>query len=309
MNEVPTSDALRPPTASGWDFGARPYALEPLTLPHPRLPTAALDSLTAVEVQDAWLRSLTRSPTGSDTVEPVLPRSSEQLFRFRWITGHHVSFILWRLAADALARITAGEGDRDALSVALTDHLRAYGRVLLYTGSSTRTVYDEVIRPSMHQHHNAFSGTWAPDYAPLRGLMRGRLPPVAAPEAERLGQEVRLVNDLHLGLAAKLVPGGRSLLQAAATGRTPARARTRSAIFDSYFLTLRAPVSRPRIAAQLLRRQRAMSIDLATNGLHPGELSRELGQPCADDLLAPLLRVAGLATGLSSDRVDAELGR
>ena len=41
-------------------------------------------------------------------------------------------------------------------------------------------------------------------------------------------------------------------------------------IFDCYFLTLRAPVSEQEIAVQLLRRQKAAAMDLATTACTPG---------------------------------------
>jgi hypothetical protein len=77
-------------------------------------------------------------------------------------------------------------------------------------------------------------------------------------------------------------------------------------------------VSATEIVAQLLRRQKAVAIDLATNGLYPGdtgspdEVPDELRSPavreCQHDLTNSLFRVVGLAAGLTLDRVNKELG-
>jgi hypothetical protein len=233
--------------------------------------------------------------------------------------GHHISFVLWRLLAEALGAVASGEGDQEELARTITQYVRAYSGMMLYTGSSNREIYNGVIRPSMYRQHRTFSGTWALDYPPVRSLFHGRrLPPVAASESADLAREVKLAREMHFGVAAKLVVGGKSLLQAKIREQDETQPRMWGPIFDAYFLTLRAPVSAQEIVAQLLRRQKAVAIDLATNGLYPldtggpGEVPEELRRSpvleCQRDLTHSLCRVVGLAAGLTLDRVNKELG-
>ncbi|MEU9605620.1 hypothetical protein [Streptomyces sp. NPDC048057] len=292
----------------GWDFGDYPYALEPLALPAPPRPVTLTAGALPSDAEEAVTRFLDEARHGFGTTDPVDADSLEQLFWFRWMIGHHVSFVIWRLLADALDDVTSGTGDQDAAAVRLTEYVRAYCGMLLYTGSSTRTVYQRTIRPSMYRQHSKFSGTWAPDYPAVRSLFRGRRPPPVVPaRAPALLREIALTNQIHLGVASKLVERGRSLLQHAVLEGDIGSHRTWGAVFDCYFLTLRAPVTPLEVTAQLLRRHKAIAIDLATNGLYPdvGEpadpVPHELCDPavaqCEQDLVAALVRTAALAAG------------
>lgn len=305
------------PDPTGWSFGDYPYALEPLTLPDPGQAADGPDRLTQGEVAAAYRVLVAAVRAGSPTTTRVDRDGLERLFWFRWIVGHHISFVLWRLIDEELRRLEAGIGDQAAGTAAVTEHVRGYCGMLLYTSSCTREIYQQVIRPSMHRLHRTFSGTWAPDYRPVRALFRGRRLPPGADRADRLADQVRLSQRIHLGVAAKLVTGGRSLLQQAAAEQTVGRPHLWGRVFDCYFLTVRAPVTGPVIVAQLLRRQQAVLIDLATNGLYPavaggGEKApKELRDPavadCERDLAGTLLRTGGLAAGTEPDRVAEEL--
>jgi L-tyrosine peroxygenase len=310
--------ALAIPAAQGWDYGDFPYGLEPLTLPHPHphphhaaVPSGRLERSS---VEDAWLTFLDGAGTPQLT-EPAAEDQLERLFWFRWITGHQISFIIWRLLAAALERVGDDDGDRHELATAVTQYVRGYSAMLLYTSSCTKAVYTTMIRPSMYRVHKTFSGTWAPDYPPVRGLFHGRkIPPVPAGRLDELLGEIRLTQRVHYGVAAKLVDGARSLMQRSfeeGGGKLPPRPW--GSIFDCYFLTLRAPVSAQEIAVQLLRRQKAAAMDLATNGLYPvdtpgrDEFPPPLLKPdvtaCGDDIAGIMYRVGGLAAGLPPDVV------
>ncbi|WP_340556913.1 hypothetical protein [Streptomyces sp. GSL17-111] len=306
--------ALALPGTGSWDFSDYPYGLEPLTLPHPGEPYATEGCVRHADVRQVCRALHTRAEEGLEITRPAAGFTLERLFWFRWITGHQISFVIWRLLADALARLSAGEGDREELSAEITQHVRGYCGMLLYTGSCDRAVYNGTIRPSMYRLHSTFSGTWAPDYPAVRSLFRGRrVPPVAASQVEALVREVRLSSRIHLGVASKLVTGGRSLLQRSIADRDTVQPRMWGAVFDCYFLTLRAPVSSPEVASQLLRRQKAVVMDLAANGLYPAagsdEVPKELRQPdvlaCEEDLTESLFRIARLAAGLPLDRARA----
>src|SRR5262249_37000039 len=132
------------------------------------------------------------------------------------------------------------------------------------------------IRPSMYRQHRGFSGGWAPDYQSVRGVFRGQsLDSVDGRMAGELDHAVRLCQTVHEGVGAKLVPDGRSLLRTSAASRRLPDIRLLGALFDSYFMTLRAAVSTPDIVAQVLRRLDAVTHDVAMNGLHPSGGARD----------------------------------
>jgi L-tyrosine peroxygenase len=295
---------LAPPGMRGWDFGDFPYGLEPLTLPPPGtgwLPDAA---------QELDLRNCYLSLLSADLrTDPVKADDLERLFWFRWITGHHVSFLLWRLLAGALAGLAAADPDGAATTGRIIEYVRAYSAMLLYTGSSTRKIYNETIRPSMFRLHNTFSGTWSADYRAVRGLFRGRqLPTGISYGADALQREVRLSNRVHADVAARLVADGRSLLQRQLEENPAAPApRAWTSVFDCYFLTVRASATGRDLLSQLLRRCKAVLMDLATNGLYPAVADYEEFVPdqlrapdiesCERELADIVLRAVGLATG------------
>jgi hypothetical protein len=118
----------------------------------------------------------------------------------------------------------------------------------------------------MRLRHRSFSGGWAPDYAPVRDLFRGRETRLnELPGADALSRAIELYRLVHDGVAAKLVPDGKSLLRQStvhASGH-----ELLGLLYDNYFLTLRAPVSHQDVVAQLLRRLVAIAQDVAVNAL------------------------------------------
>jgi len=258
-----------PPAGSGWDFGGFPYGLEPLTLPPAGTPDPpALDdpksfSETCRRIDQVASRGV---PDGA------IERSDapDVLFTFRWIVGHQVSFVVWRLMAVLIDGVVEGEVPRSAALGPLCDYVRTYTAMLLYTGSCRRQTYHDVIRPSMRLQHPSFSGGWAPDYWPVRDMLRsGRHPFAHSPESADLHKALRLAQLVHDGVAAKLVPDATSLLRQSPVRRQDLRVL--QLIYDNHFLTLRAAVSRHEVVAQLLRRLLAIAYDIAVNEFHaPG---------------------------------------
>ena len=310
MNNISETVALSPPSAEGWDFGDYPYGLEPLTLPRADDPWGPEDDAAKADLQEVYREVLAAERRHDLTTTPAAEADLERLFWFRWIIGHHISFVVWRLLHRALARLAAGEGDEQATAREITEYVRGYSAMLLYTGSSTREIYNETIRPSMYRLHSTFSGTWSSDYAAVRSVFRGRrVPRVVPSEVESLKKEIRLSHQIHLGVASKLVVGGRSLLQHLVDNPATHQPRVWGAVFDCYFLTVRAPISAYEVAAQLLRRCKAVVTDLATNGLWPAPAEYPEGTPeelrtpevlaCEKDMTDLLLRVAGLAVDLA----------
>ncbi|GES30269.1 hypothetical protein San01_27560 [Streptomyces angustmyceticus] len=211
----------------------------------------------------------------ADGGSPDLPAirtdpTDDQLFWFRWITGHQITFLIWHLMGEILDR-NAGRETPDRASLArLETYAYGYCAMLLYTGSCPIDLYQSLIRPRMQLQHRSFSGTWASDFVPVRGLFRGRgVARGDAPEAAGLARAVDVHKTIHDGIAALLVPEGRSLLQQTMK-ETVVRPSERTAIlYDNFFMTLRAPVDADGITSQLLRRLDAVASDVAARGLYP----------------------------------------
>jgi L-tyrosine peroxygenase len=257
------------PSTMDWEFGGFTYGLEPLTLPEPGAPDAAErpgdlpENVYGTACELIWR-------AGEDGVPGLSPAvtkdGAEELYWFRWITGHQVSFISWRLMAQLAAGADSGAIPVRAALEQMRRFVRLYTAMLLYTGSCTGSLYHEMIRPSMRLRHPSFSGGWAPDFWPVRDLLRARR--LAFPSSEELASFVEAVKVhqlVHDGIAAKLVPNGASLLRQSSVRGTDMKLL--HILYDNYFLTLRAGVGRQRIVAQMLRRLMAIAQDVAVNGL------------------------------------------
>ena len=260
------------------EFGGRDYGLEPLVLPTDPVHSSGDGQLTR-RYAELLGPDPSPGPGPSSSAGPREAHSAEQLFWFRWITGHQLTFMLWQeLGRRAAGAAAPAPPDETASAARL---VRGYSAMLLYTASCTRDVYHRVIRPSMALHHPAFSGAWARDYGPVRALLRGRLPAGWEGRADALLEECALNEAVHEGIALKLVPDAPSLLQSAAGQGRPLPRDVRAVLFDTYFLTLRAPCSPAEVAAQLLRRVRAVCDDLAANRLYPAYASSRAEKPDA----------------------------
>src|SRR4051794_23292058 len=223
------------PARSGWDFGGLPYGLEPLTLPKVGMPNVAsppgLSADAYAETCDFIRLIGDGGGAAAAGVEPC--RTPDRLFWFRWITGHQVCFIGWRLMAHVMDDLAGGKLSPEIALRLVCDHIRAYCAMLLYTGSCPRSTYHSLIRPSMQLRHPSFSGSWAPDYWPVRDLFRARrLPRAWVPDPAELQRAIKLHRLVHDGVAARLVPDGRSLLR-----QSSARVRNiglLNVIYDNY---------------------------------------------------------------------------
>lgn len=260
-----------------WDFGDFPYGLEPLTMP-PAGKARVLAGVVAPEVPEcdveqvcAQLRLLDGGARDAGRFDLASPATYEQLFWFRWITGHQVTFAYWRLMGALLdEHPTDGAPPGPEVLERLETYVHGYGAMLLYSGSCPRDLYSTLIRPAMFRQHRGFSGTWAPDFHQVRSLLRGRLRGwLRDRSAAGVRSAVEAHCAIHEDVAARLVPEGRSLLQES-IGEAPVRPSLRTAVlYDNFFMTLRAPISDGTVAVQLLRRLRAVALDLAANGLYP----------------------------------------
>lgn len=290
MSVDPPAVQPGPPVPYGWEFGDAPYTLEPLWLPEPG-PIAAPEPEPDEHdlIKRLHRRLAEPAPAGSAAAELCQAASTEALFWFRWITGHQVSFILWRLMARSMDALADPDPDADESEVLrdLAGYVRAYGSMLLYTSSAPRARYEALIRPSMALQHPGFSGSWAPDYPPVRDVLRGRRLSVReGAAAEELRAAVKNVQLVHADVAARLVPNGTSLLQLAAAANVPGANRPdRGVLYDNYFVVLRGPVTLATVLTQLLRRLSAVALDLGAQGLYP-EPDPEAGPDALADATA-----------------------
>lgn len=292
---------------SEWDFGGYPYGLEPLLLPATGDPYPTVDPEPAAPTshyREICQRIRQLGQPGGPAGQVHRCDVAEELFWFRWITGHQVCFVLWRLMSQLLDELADGTCPAPAAVKSMCHYIEGYSAMLLYTGSCPRTVYHVLIRPGMRLRHRGFSGSWAPDYAPVRELFRRQPSLIWSADTGELSEAVTLHDLVHAGVAAKLVPGGRSLLTQAAV-RTVDH-RLVGMLYDSYFVTARGPVARAQVVAQLLRRLVAIGQDLAANGLHaegdrnrrPAELVTAQVARCEANLVGIMSDVAHRACGL-----------
>ncbi|HUZ39566.1 MAG TPA: hypothetical protein VMV17_24850 [Streptosporangiaceae bacterium] len=310
------SDALCDLPAGGrWDFGGFAYGLEPLVLPPVgTLDTAAEDPAGAAsagayaEICER-MRALGEPDALTSDVGPC--KEPDELFWFRWITGHQVCFVVWRLIGQLLEDVDQGRRAPDEIVEPVCQYVDAYSAMLLYTGSCPPDVYNVLIRPSMRLRHRAFSGSWAPDYWPIRDLFRRRqLSSMWSTDADELLDSLALLHLVHDGVAARLVANGKSLLREAAV-RGPNH-RLGWMIYDSYFMTLRAPVPRHEVVAQLLRRLVAIVQDIVANGLYspddkderPAEMQAAEVITCENRLIDIVVAMARFACELDDGRIS-----
>ncbi|MGI8664907.1 MAG: hypothetical protein ACR2N4_02575 [Jatrophihabitans sp.] len=291
------------PADPRWHFGGFPGGLEPLTLPFPDEPdrrAGRAPERFAETCREIARLSRARLPDWQQSAT-----EDDSLFWFRWITGHQVSFVVWRLAGQLLA----GGGDPATALPRLQLYVDVYSAMLLYSGSCPRSVYHRTIRPSMQLRHPGFSGAWAPDYAPVRHLLRGRSFGLAgSSSASELDRRVEFNLHVHEYVAAKLVPDGVSLLRGSEPGSRRQDGRLLNMIFDNYFLTMRAPVSRAEVIAQLLRRIVAILDDLGSNGYRVEAVGEGVPAVLAAQLRRCEQTIPQILDELARTAVSAELG-
>jgi hypothetical protein len=261
-----------PSTPDGeWCFGGVPYGLEPLTLPFPGQDTTPQTNDTP-GLTLAWQSLRAGSVAGAQPCE-----QAEALYWFRWITGHQISFILWRMSGRLAEEARQRVQDPATVLAALASLVDGYSAMLLYSGSCPRSCYESLIRPSMRLRHPAFTGSWAPDYVPIRPLFRGRLGVLTdGPGSDGLLDALAANQIVHEHVAGKLVPDGVSLLRGAEPAARHQDRRVLHLIFDNYFLTLRGTVTLAEVLGQLIRRVTAVAQDIEANGGPPDDADEEV---------------------------------
>ncbi|WP_306796456.1 L-tyrosine 3-hydroxylase [Nocardia sp. XZ_19_369] len=197
------------------------------------------------------------------------PVEEERLFWYRWIAGHQLSFLLWRAMCDVVWHHPEDDGPDERELDLLTTCVDGYSAMLLYSSTVPRDHYHAYTRVRMALQHPAFSGTWAPDYRPVRRLFRGKMPWQDDPACAALDEAVARNEVTHSHIADHLVPDGHSLLQKSAGAPGVSVSREKEDLYDNFFLTVRRPVSHAEFVAQLDSRIAELAADLEYNGLYP----------------------------------------
>lgn len=296
------------PADESWQFGGLSYGLEPLVLPMQWISTAGPGSAITTDPDSLCLGENPR-PETLTSLQPSDPETMDRLFWFRWITGHQTTFLLWQLLAAAMAKATSDPYSADSLRLARL-YVRGYSQMLLYSSSCPRETYHRVIRSVIARQHPHLSGSWARDYGPVRAVLRGKTV-LDGPDGAALARECTLNERIHDGIAAKLVPAGPSLLQAA-KDRPGLRSHRDmlSTLYDTIFLTIRAPVSYESVVVQLIRRLQAINLDVAANSLYPTDASSLMEDPavlrdapttaCKQDISRTLTEIGRAAAASST---------
>ncbi|GAB3501192.1 hypothetical protein [Amycolatopsis cihanbeyliensis] len=292
-----------------WEFGDFPYGLEFLVLPPAGHAAAVFPKPPPVlpDCDPHFALSQVRilSKGGPGLVSADAGPSAEGLFWFRWITGHQITFLIWRFMGNLLNGRSLHCLD-DGEATVLQTYIDGYSAMLVYTASCPREIYHSLIRPRMYDQHPGFSGKWAPDYAPVRRFFRsGAVADSVETRAADVAQAIKINREVHDDVAAWLVPDGRSLLQHAAE-ESPVGLSPRTALlYDNFFMTLRSTIDVDALIAQLLHRIRPALIDVARHGLYPhgrniacsvGESVRPSAVECEDRFGQVIADVAHAAT-------------
>jgi L-tyrosine peroxygenase len=196
------------------------------------------------------------------------PVDAERVFWYRWITGHQISFALWRAMCDVVWNRPDDLPTKREIDL-LTACVDGYSAMLLYSSTIPREHYHARTRVRMALQHPSFSGTWAPDYRPLHRLFRGRFPWQSDPSCVALGEAIARNSMTHDHIADHLVPNGRSLLQQSIGAPGVSVSQEKEELYDNLFLTVRRPVSHAELVAQLDSRSTELATDLEYNGLYP----------------------------------------
>jgi hypothetical protein len=273
-----------------WDHGGYPFGLEPLVLPARWAESKAPKPVPADLPTHLAAFALGQEASRTQDLVPSDSSAADQVFWFRWITGHQACFVLWHLLAGALAEYKSGTcPEKDALE-RMRLYIRGYSLLLLYSGSCPRSQYNRIIRSPMARQHKNISGLWALDYVHVRDLLHRKIRFTDSPLARQVAYECDLNERVHQGVAFKLVPSGVSLLRTGINSENShylKPTKSLSQLYDCTFLTIRQEVGEECVVGQLVHRLRAFAMDVGTNSLYPAwapSQAEELTELSAHDI-------------------------
>jgi len=216
------------------------------------------------------LRLVRRTVAGLPPVALRAPCAPDEHARYRWLVGHQAAFAVWQLQARllrSLADSPAPEPRTTARAALLHD---VHSVLFLYTGSCSPQRYAATVRADMTACHPAFSGEWARDHAPLPGLLREVRSRHPGALVDPLTGAARLNRRVHMAVANRLVPNGRSLLQEAGRSAGSERRAPELDLYDAFFGVRRQTVCERFFSAQLLRLLARILCDLSVVPLRSG---------------------------------------
>lgn len=234
-------------------------------------------------------------------VEPV---DEQPLFWYRWIVGHQLSFVLWRAIGDVMRRRGDNRLDEHETDL-VTACVDGYSAMLLYAATVPPEHYHSHTRVRMALHHPAFSGTWAPDYRPIRQLFRAKFPWQGDRAFAALNAALHRNRATHEHIADHLVPDGQSLLQKSASVTDAKVSPENQDLYDNFFMTVRRSIAQAELVMQLEQRVAELAVDLRRHGLYPNVAGRHAPvvkkpdrdlEPLTQDILGVMRRAAWLVS-------------
>ncbi len=242
------------------------------------------------------LRAMLTTPC--EALPPGSP-DPEQLYWFRWITGHQISLAAWILAVDVMAQANRGSISMGEAQARCTAWLRLYSFMLIYASSTTVEIYQNLIRPAMMKAHPAFSATWASDYIHLKRNLRNWFQQAAAwpqqheAKAQLAGVKAAYLEStqIHGKIGKRLIGNAASLLKLARNDSELIEASELDEpetdvgqIYDDFFMAVRSQTSCGQLVHQTITRLIAVVADCRQHGF---DLSGPNAMPDFADVCQP----------------------
>ena len=196
---------------------------------------------------------------------------NEILYWYRWVMGHHISFIGWLLISKYLYECTNEncDIDKDIKIERCKKLFSLLNCMYIYTASVTNDTYEMVIRKFMKLYCDGFSATWAHDYREFKKIIKKFS---KNSYCSLYSEDIKhLYNDgilIHIAIANKLVNKGKSLLKDLNFKYEELTIKNNSEIYDNFFLVKRVKsISEKHLICDLNRRLVAIQGDLKVNDL------------------------------------------
>lgn len=262
-----------------WHFGDYPYNNKILDLPeYEFFQKEVLDRHSSSYFSRHFLYSLDDNDENWKNPEP------DEMFWFRWITGHQTMFIFWFFLAHELTAIVNGREMpivREKLNLCANLFQGCY--VLFeYAGSCPIDFYNTKTRPWMALFHKGFTGKWSSDYQLIPSLVDRIIKsdyPEELKKSQKSFKQAFIQNQKnHYGIAKRLIPTSSSLSKEFKSSESASNiTKEHRALYDYFFLVRRSFQPELPLYFSLSQRIKTIILDLTLNTLHPGICSHEGG--------------------------------